>query len=162
VGDHGWFLVDVGQWQKHSNFERATRSPLIIAGPGVKQNSACDRFVETVDIFPTIIDCVEAKPFPLSDCRSFKPLLSNPSQEWKECAYHTFNRGPRIGYAVRTDAARYVEWHQGWSLDSPVIASEFYRYSATLPVEVCNEVADPALEAEVKRHAALLRHQPSP
>lgn len=164
-GDHDWFLGGVGQWQEHCNFECATHSPLIspliIAGPRVKQTSVRDRFVETVDISPTILDCVEAKPFPLSDGRSLMPLLSNPLHEWKECAYHIFNRGTRIGYAVRTETARYVEWHQGWGLDSPIIASEFYCYSATQPDEVRNEAADQALEAKVKLHVALLRQKRS-
>ena len=36
-GDHGWHLGDHGQWAKHSNFEQATRSPLIIVDPDSKK-----------------------------------------------------------------------------------------------------------------------------
>jgi arylsulfatase A-like enzyme len=157
-GDHGWFLGDVGQWQKHSNFERAARSPLIVSGPGVKAGSVCDRFVESVDIFPTMLDYAGLKPFPLSDGKSFKPLLSDPAQPWKDRAYHIFNRGKNtIGYAVRTDSARYVEWHRGWGLDTPIVAREFYRYTAAQPDEVRNEVDDAANQADLEEHAAMLR-----
>ena len=38
-GDHGWHLGDHGQWAKHSNFEQATRSPLIIVDPETKKNN---------------------------------------------------------------------------------------------------------------------------
>jgi iduronate 2-sulfatase len=157
-GDHGWFLGDVGQWQKHSNFERAARSPLIISGPGVKPGSVCDRFVESVDIFPTMLDYAGLKPFPLSDGRSFKPLLSDPTQPWKDRAYHIFNRGKNtIGYAVRTESARYVEWHQGWGLETPIVAREFYRYTSAQPDEVRNEADDATNKADVEKHAAMLR-----
>lgn len=156
-GDHGWFLGDLAQWQKHSNFERAARSPLLVRGPGVKAGSVCRRLVETVDIFPTLLDAAGLSPFPVTDGRSFLPLLRNPELPWKEAAYHIFNRGGAIGYAVRTENARYVEWHKSWGLDKPVLAREFYRYSSAQPDEVRNGVDDAANKPEVERHAALLR-----
>ena len=33
-GDHGWHLGEQGQWCKHTNFENATRAPLIVSTPG--------------------------------------------------------------------------------------------------------------------------------
>ncbi len=33
-GDHGYHLGDHGLWNKHTNFEAATRSPLIVSAPG--------------------------------------------------------------------------------------------------------------------------------
>ncbi|MBA4067651.1 MAG: iduronate-2-sulfatase [Isosphaera sp.] len=113
-GDHGWFLGDLAQWQKHSNFERAARSPLVVRGPGVKPGTVCDRFVETVDVFPTLLDAAGLKPLPVCDGTSFLPLLKDPTAPGKDRAYHVFNRGAVIGYAVRTADARYVEWHKGW------------------------------------------------
>jgi arylsulfatase A-like enzyme len=54
-GDHGWHLGDQTVWGKHTLYERALRSPLIIRAPGKsepgEQNMA---IVETVDIYPTI------------------------------------------------------------------------------------------------------------
>ena len=44
-GDHGWHLGDHGMWCKHTNFEQATRSPLIFSAPGIaggrSSNSPC-------------------------------------------------------------------------------------------------------------------------
>ena len=34
-GDHGWHLGDHGMWTKHTNYEQATRIPLLVVAPGV-------------------------------------------------------------------------------------------------------------------------------
>jgi iduronate 2-sulfatase len=38
-GDHGFHLGDHGLWCKHTNYEQATRAPMVFAGPGVKSRS---------------------------------------------------------------------------------------------------------------------------
>jgi iduronate 2-sulfatase len=166
-GDHGWHLGDLDQWTKATLFERATRSPLIVRAPG-KAPGVCDRLVETVDIFPTLLDLCGLPKLAVADGRSFAPLLDDPTQDWKEAVYHCFDRpgqsntsAPIIGYAVRTAKARYVEWHQGWSLDGKLIASEFYRYSPQMPDEKWNLIAKPEAQADIEKHRLLLRENPS-
>ncbi|MBM4091136.1 MAG: hypothetical protein FJ276_17195 [Planctomycetes bacterium] len=58
---------------------------------------------------------------------------------------------------MRTANARCVEWHNGWGFDPPIHAREFYRYEAAQPDETRNSVEDPASQADVRNHAALLR-----
>lgn len=166
-GDHGWHLGDLDQWMKSTNYERAARSPLIVSAPGRLAGATCSRLVETVDLFPTLIDLCGLPALPLTDGRSFAPLLSDPGQPWKEAAYHCFNRpgedgggkarNPVIGYAVRTENARYVEWRAGWSLDGKLVSREFYRYTPEQPDERLNEADAPALREQLAAHAALLR-----
>jgi iduronate 2-sulfatase len=156
-GDHGWFLGDLQRWHKHSNFERAARSPLIVRGPGVAAGAGCDRIVETADIIPTMLDFAGLKAFPLSDGRSVLPLLSNPHLRWKDRAYHIFNRGKVIGRALCAEHARYVEWHASWGLDTPVLAREFHPDTAGQPDEVRNETDSTENQADVEKHAAMLR-----
>jgi iduronate 2-sulfatase len=170
-GDHGWHLGDLDQWMKSTNYERATRSPLIVAAPGRKTGAASTRLVETVDIVPTLIELCRLPTLPLTDGKSFAPLLDDPAQPWKEAAYHCFNRpgeggggkqkNPVIGFAVRTANARYVEWRSGWSSDGKLVGREFYRYDAAQADERINEAESPALQAEVAAHAALLRQNPA-
>lgn len=178
-GDHGWHLGELDQWAKSTNFERATRSPLIVSGPGVKRGASCNQLVETVDILPTLCELCRIPSIPAADGQSFSPLLANPSQTGKPAVYHCFDRPagqagtdsegkrlvkgkePVIGYAVRTRDARYIEWHKGWGLDTPVLATEFYRYTANRPDEAKNEVEDPALRSEVAEHKKLLRKNPA-
>jgi iduronate 2-sulfatase len=56
-GDHGWQLGEHGLWHKHTNFEAATRAPLIISA--LHQKTAgrkCEASVEFVDVYPTLAD----------------------------------------------------------------------------------------------------------
>lgn len=54
-GDHGWHLGDHDLWNKHTNFENATKVPLIMVAPGISSGDA-DTFAEFVDIYPTLCD----------------------------------------------------------------------------------------------------------
>ena len=58
LGDHGWQLGDLGELGKKTNFERATRTPLLIRDPARRnfRPGTSEALVEFVDIFPTVID----------------------------------------------------------------------------------------------------------
>jgi len=55
-GDHGWHLGDGQQWAKHTPFERANRSVLMIRAPGMRRGVTTNALAETIDIYPTLID----------------------------------------------------------------------------------------------------------
>ena len=95
-GDHGWFLGEVALWAKHTLFERAVRSPLIIRAPCLvtKPGRRCDALVETLDIFPTLVEACgptfRKTHHPLSG-RSLLPLLKNDKQEVRKVAISYWN-----------------------------------------------------------------------
>jgi uncharacterized sulfatase len=113
-GDHGYQLGDHGWWNKNTLFEPSTRAPLLIAAPGVTTASTrCNRFVEFVDIYPTLAElCSLAAPAGLEG-RSFWPLLSEPDLAWKQAVFTQVKRGAVAGRAVRTQRWRYIEWNGG-------------------------------------------------
>jgi len=115
-GDHGWQLGEHGLWCKHTNFEEATRAPLIIAVPGQKNvGKKSDALVEFVDIYPTLVElCGLPKPEGLEGY-SFKPLLDDPQRRWKTAAFSQFPRqipgeGHGMGHSMRTERFRLTEW----------------------------------------------------
>jgi len=110
-GDHGWHLGDHGTWCKHSNFERATRAPLIVRTPGMLTGGRqCDALVEYVDIFPTVLElCGYDVPGYLEGV-GLTPLLENPGRQWKRAAFSQYPRGDVEGYSIRTACHRYTEW----------------------------------------------------
>ncbi|CAH0545961.1 unnamed protein product [Brassicogethes aeneus] len=57
TADHGWSMGEHGEFSKFSNFQTATKVPLIINIPNLLQNTIyIDNFVELVDIFPSLVD----------------------------------------------------------------------------------------------------------
>jgi arylsulfatase A-like enzyme len=88
-GDHGWHLGDSQIWGKHTPFERALLSPLIIRSPGMAQGGVCDALVETLDIYPTLRDLCDPSfqrtEHPL-DGESLVPLLRDPSATVRDTA----------------------------------------------------------------------------
>jgi uncharacterized sulfatase len=114
-GDHGWHLYDHLQlWRKMTVFEQAAHAPLIVHAPGKKQDTACPRLVEFVDIYPTLTELCGLPQAPGMQGKSFVPLLSDPQQAWKKAAYTMVSRGKRgFGRSVRTERYRYTEWNDG-------------------------------------------------
>ncbi len=117
-GDHGWHLGEHGNWQKQSLFEESARVPLLIAAPGAKAaGKASPRIVETVDLYPTIIDYAGLRaPHKLAGA-SLRPLLNKPEAKWNRPAYTQVRRGATnnffFGRSVRTERWRYTEWDDG-------------------------------------------------
>jgi len=164
-GDHGWHLGDHGMWCKHTNYEQATRIPLLVVAPGVtKSGTRSGALVETVDLYPTLAELAglpaPKNPQPLEG-KSLVPVLKKPSQESKEAVFHVYPRnragdGAILGRAVRTERYRMVEWKKaGAATDS----AEFELYDYNLdPLETKNQAAG---QPEVlKKLQALLATQP--
>ena len=111
-GDHGWHLGDHGLWCKHTNFETATRSPLIMSTPGMKaQGKKTSSLVEFVGIYPTLCE-LAGLPLPSHlEGTSFAKLLDDPQLELRKAAFSQYPRGEgSMGYSMRTDRYRYTEW----------------------------------------------------
>ena len=115
-GDHGYQLGEHGTWTKRTNWEIATRAPLIISVPGQKAvGTSTEALVEFVDIYPTLTElCKIAPPKNLAGT-SFVPLLENPKRTWKTAAFSIYPKnipgaGKGFGRAMRTDRYRMVEW----------------------------------------------------
>ena len=90
-GDHGWHLGDMGVWGKATNYEIATRVPLMIWSPDMKtRGKSTDAFVELVDMYPTLCE-LSGVPIPEHvEGHSFAPLLDNPDLAWKKAAFSQF------------------------------------------------------------------------
>ena len=90
-GDHGWHLGEMGIWGKATNYEIATRVPLIFWTPEMKdRGKSANGLVELVDLYPTLCDLAGiSQPKHLAG-RSLVSLLDNPNAEGKEFAVSQF------------------------------------------------------------------------
>jgi iduronate 2-sulfatase len=114
VADHGYQLGEKGKWSKAGSlFEMGTRVPLLMAVPGVKGNGqSCYRIVQSLDIYPTLVElCGLPRPAGLEG-QSLVPLLQNPGAAWDRPAYSVWSEdGSTLhGVAVRTEKWRYAEY----------------------------------------------------
>jgi iduronate 2-sulfatase len=131
-GDHGWQLGDYGLWAKHTNFELATRSPLIIRVPQQKaQGTRCSSPVEFVDIYPTLASACGLRVPAGLDGRSLLPLLADPSASVRPVAISQYPRGSGtgagrnlMGYSIRDPQWRLTVWRD--RRDGTIAATELY------------------------------------
>ncbi len=156
-GDHGWQLGDHGLWHKHTNFELATRAPLIISQPGSEYvGKKCETPVEFVDIYPTLADvCGLPKPSGL-DGVSLKPWMENPAAAGAKIAISQYPRGKLMGYSIRDERWRLTLWRDGEN--GTIAATELYDEKND-PAETVNVSNDPANKSVIE---ALSKHLPPP
>ena len=90
-GDHGWHLGDMGVWGKATNYEIATRVPLMIWTPDMSaRGQSTDALVELVDMYPTLCE-LAGIPLPEHmEGHSFVPLLDDPSRPWKKAVFSQY------------------------------------------------------------------------
>ncbi len=121
-GDHGWKLGEHNGWGKQTTYEIDTRVPLIFSGVGVKtKGTQSSALTEFVDIYPTLCEMAGFNVPEHLQGTSMVPLIEDPDIEWKSAAYSQFLlgrygrtttiEGEQMGYAIRTDRYRYVEWY---------------------------------------------------
>ena len=156
-GDHGWKLGEYNSWAKQTNLELDTRAPLIISVPGSSQvNKASNALVEFIDIYPTVSDLAGLTAPESIDGSSFLALLRNPALAFKSAAFSQFpRRGGVMGYAMRTDRYRYVEWRTRGFGD--VLARELYDHN--VDDKETENIIDRATDALKRQLASKLASQ---
>jgi len=158
-GDHGFHLGDHGLWTKHTNFEQATRLPLLIIDPSKKPGKTKIP-VETLDIFPTLCELAGIDPEPTLQGKSLVPLLDQKDIEQK----YAISQWPRpkggMGYTIRTERYRYTEWYEDYVATKPrnpkkLIGRELYDYQVD-PLETKSQVKNKKYAEVLKEHEKLL------
>jgi arylsulfatase A-like enzyme len=154
VADHGYQLGEKGKWSKAGSlFEMSTRVPLIVAAPGVKGNGqSCERIVESLDIYPTLVQlCGLPKPSGIEG-QSLVPLLENPSAKWDKPAYSVWSEDGNTlhGVSVRTEKWRYAEYGPNGKNGAMLLDPKD-------PDELKNFADDPKNKAAVAELSALTR-----
>jgi len=141
-GDHGWQLGEKEHWRKFALWEEANRMPLIFAGPGIKPNRRCDRPVNLMDLYPTLIDLCRLTARDGLEGRSIAPLLADPNRKWPYASLSTYHRG---NHSIRTGRWRYIRYAAG--------SEELYDHDAD-PREWTNLAGKPEF-ASVKKELAV-------
>ena len=104
VGQHGWL-------GKEDIYEHGIRVPLIMAGPGIKENVRNDAYVYLYDIFPTLCEKVGITIPESVDGKSFVQLLDGEHGEsFRDELYLIFDEFVR---GVKNDHYKLIEYRNG-------------------------------------------------
>ncbi|NBS33211.1 MAG: DUF4976 domain-containing protein, partial [Planctomycetia bacterium] len=119
--DNGWYLGDLGLYDKRFMYEPGLRVPLIVRGPGITPGSTPAGFVANIDLAPTFLE-LAGLPVPDSmQGKSLVPLLRGESPAgWRQAVYYRYYHDPghhntRAHYGVRTASHKLIHY---WKKDA--------------------------------------------
>jgi iduronate 2-sulfatase len=109
-GDHGYQLGEKGKWSKAGSlWEQGTRVPLVIYDPRATGNgNPCSRVVQSIDIYPTLVELCGLPAASGLDGESLAPLLDDPDAVWDKPAYTTWSDD---GKSISGVSVRNEQWH---------------------------------------------------
>ncbi len=150
--DHGWHLGEKEHWGKATGWYRSTRVPLIIVPPegsrGFVRDRRCDRPVNLLDLYPTVVDATGLPAKADLEGRSLLPLVRNPQADWATHTLTTFGRG---NHAITTSRWRYLQYFDG--------SAELYDRDAD-PHEWHNQIGNAECQETVQRLKGLVPDEP--
>ncbi|MCK6451844.1 MAG: alkaline phosphatase family protein [Alphaproteobacteria bacterium] len=145
ASDHGEQLWDHWALGKEFYFDQSYHIPLIVRPPAAERGSArgrvVDAFTESIDVMPTILDCLGAAPPVQCDGASLKPWLAGATPaSWREEVFFELD--------FRDAAEGAPERELGMSLDEctlAVVRDRRYKYVhfAALPPLLFDLASDP-------------------
>ncbi len=119
--DNGWYLGDLGLYDKRFMYEPGLKVPLLARGPGIKAGSVPAQFVGNMDLAPTFLD-LAGLPIPASmQGRSLVPLLHGEAPaDWRTSFYYRYYHDPghhntAAHYGVRTATHKLIHY---WKKDA--------------------------------------------
>ncbi len=154
--DNGWYMGDLGMYDKRFMYEPGLHIPLIVRGPGVKAGAVTQRFALNADFAPTFLELANASIPADMHGKSLVPLLKGAEPaDWRTSIYYRYYHDPghhntRAHYGVRTDTHKLIHY---WKKD----AWELFDLTRD-PTEQRNLISEPAqagtitkLKAEIVR-----------
>ncbi len=93
--DNGWYLGDLGLYDKRFMYEPGLRVPLIVRGPGIRRGAAVAPMVVNIDLAPTFLDLAGLPVPDTMQGRSLVPLLQgNTPADWRTSVYYRYYHDP--------------------------------------------------------------------
>ncbi len=148
--DHGYRLGEKGTFAKHCLWERATKAPLIFAGPGINDDKTVKSPSEMLSIYPTLLELCNLKPYSENEGVSLVPVLKGEKKMVQEFALSTYGWG---NHGIRTENSRYIRYNDG--------SEEFYDH-VTDPNEWFNLIHNREIRKEIVRLKKFLPKSDAP
>ena len=108
--DHGYHLGEKGLFKKVTLWDRSTRVPMIIAGPGLPAGQITHRVTELLDVYPTLLDLAGLPANLANEGASLRALIEDPLAAWNRPAITTLRAA---NHSVVTEAYRFIRYADG-------------------------------------------------
>jgi arylsulfatase A-like enzyme len=119
--DNGWYLGDLGLYDKRFMYEPGLRVPLLARGPGIRRGIEPAQFVANIDLAPTFLDLAGLDVPDWMQGRSLAPLLRGETPaDWRQSVYYRYYHSPghhntAAHYGVRTATHKLIYY---WDKDA--------------------------------------------
>ncbi len=118
--DNGWYMGDLGLYDKRFMYEPGLRTPLIARGPGIKAGITPEQFVANIDLAPTFLGLAGVDIPASMQGKSLVPLLKGEQpKDWRKSVYYRYYHDPghhntRAHYGVRSATHKLIYY---WKKD---------------------------------------------
>ncbi len=113
-GDHGWHLGEKRRFRKHSLWDGANHTVLLIRDPArrhASQGHATEHLATLQDLYPTVVARAGLRRPDHVHGRNLLPLLDQPERtDWEDAILMTFGEG---NHALRTPDHYYIRYADG-------------------------------------------------
>lgn len=119
--DNGWYLGDLGLYDKRFMYEPGLRVPLLARGPGLRAGHLPAQFVANIDLAPTFLDLAGLPVPAFMQGRSLAPLLRGEAPaDWRTSVYYRYYHEPghhntAAHFGVRTATHKLIYY---WTKDA--------------------------------------------
>jgi arylsulfatase A-like enzyme len=123
AGDNGFFMGELGLFDKRFAYEPSIRVPLLLRYPrSVKAGTVIDRMALNIDLCPTVLDYAGVAAPPGVHGASWRPLLEQRPVEWRRWFLYEYFREPGYVFwptiqALRTEQWKYIRYPEGGNQD---------------------------------------------
>jgi len=111
-GDHGWSLGEHALWSKHSAFDIANKTTLVISSPGMPNGRQSSAIVELVDLYPTLAELTELDAPDHLEGTSLVDVLQTPESIKDDYAFTRWSgySGQQHSDSLRTKQYTFTQW----------------------------------------------------
>ncbi|MDX2248384.1 MAG: sulfatase [Bacteroidia bacterium] len=149
VGDHGYLLNHHKRFEKHTMWEPAVHTPMLVCAPGhFPSGIVVESLVELVDLVPTLTEALGLTAMETTQGKNLMPLIMQQNFVHKDYVFSEFLADNKA--MVRTSEWKYIfstgkrDMAQGYATGNPPpgITHQLYDLS-TDPDETTNLATDP-------------------
>ena len=114
TSDNGWYLGDMGMYDKRFMYEPGLRLPLIMKGPGIKPGITPREMILNIDFAPTILQLAGVDvPSSMQGEGAIEILRGQAPSKWRKSIYYRYYHDPghhntRAHLGVRTETHKLI------------------------------------------------------